>query len=68
MELLNVTLTQTDVEAVVTYDSTTGDLQVDAGGGFQSVAAINADGGAFPPSVEVIVDDGLGNEQTFTIM
>jgi T1SS-143 domain-containing protein len=68
VELLDVNLTQTDVEAVVTYDSTTGDLQVDAGGGFQSVAAINADGGGFPPSVEVIVDDGLGNEQTFTIM
>jgi hypothetical protein len=42
----------------------TGVLSVDGGGGFEAVATILT----MPSAVDVIVDDGLGNELTFTVM
>ena len=63
-EVLNVALNQGAVDAVVDYNSGTGVLSVDGGGGFQAVATIST----MPLTVDVIVDDGLGTEQTFTVM
>ena len=63
-EVLDVALNQGAVDAVVAYNSVTGVLSVDGGGGFEAVATILT----MPSAVDVIVDDGLGNELTFTVM